>query len=218
MRLKNAELNIIISNSRLFASTETRGFCVLIWKPSPRLTGKADDDLCYWPRYSRSLKVFLILKSFRSKDLACIRTRRKVRAQKALQTWRTGVMLPQKIYNFTSLVWNFCRWGADVPPDETSLATRSKAKRLYSQARIIESYRWQRHIFFTLVAKLRENVHKCLTSLPSIFMTGVHPPSPHPKFPKWQRTETSLESRRRVANWVTFKLYKMKYHFNFSSS
>ena len=151
MRLKNAELNIIISNSRLFASTETRGFCVLIWKPSHRLTGKADDDLCYWPRYSRSLKVFLILKSFRSKDLACIRTRRKVRAQKALQTWRTGVMLPQKIYNFTSLVWNFCRWGADVPPDETSLATRSKEKRLYSQARITENYRWQRQTCMYLI-------------------------------------------------------------------
>ena len=220
MRLKNAELNLIIFNSRVFASTETRGLCVLIWKPSPRLTGKADDDLCYWPRYSRSLKVFLILKSFRSKDLACIRTRRKVRAQKALQTWRTGVMLPQKIYSFTSLAWNFCRWGADVPPDETSLATRSKEKRLYSQARIIENYRWQRQtcmyliinttFFSTPVAKLRENVHKCLTLLPSIFMTGVHPPSPHPKFPKWQRTETSLESRRRVTNWLTFNLYKMK--------
>ena len=197
------------------------------WKPSHRLTERADDP-CYWPRYSRSLKVFLILKSFRSKDLACIRTRRKVGAPKALQTWRTGVMLPQKIYNFTSLVWNFCRWGADVPPDETSLATRSKEKRLYSQARIIENYRWQRQtcmyliinntFFSTLVAKLRENVHKCLTLLPSIFMTGVHPPSPHPKFPKWQRTETSLESRRRVTNWVTFNLYKMKSHLNFSSS
>ena len=125
--------------------------------------------------------------------------------------------------------WNFCRWGADVPPDETSLATRSKEKRLYSQARIIENYRWQRQtcmyliindntFFSTPVAKLRENVHKCLTLLPSIFMTGVHPPSPHPKFPKWQRTETSLESRRRVTNWLTFNLYKMKSHFNFSSS
>ena len=152
MRLKNAELNIIISNSRLFASTETRGFCVLIWKPSHRLTGKADDDLCYWPRYSRSLKVFLILKSFRSKDLACIRTRRKVGAPKALQTWRTGVMLPQKMLQFYVISMEFlslrCRRLLDVPPDETSLATRSKAKRLYSQARITESYRWQRHIFF----------------------------------------------------------------------
>ena len=128
----------------------------------------------------------------------------------------------RKFCNFTSLVWNFCCWSADVLPDETSLATRSKEKRLYSQARIIENYRWRRQtcmyliinntFFSTLVAKLRENVHKCLTLLPSIFMTGVHPPSPHPKFPKWQRTETSLESRRRVTNWVTFNLYKMKSH------
>ena len=124
MRLKNAELNIIISNSRLFASTETRGFCVLIWKPSHRLTGKADDDLCYWPRYSRSLKVFLILKSFRFKDLACIRTRRKVRAPKALQTWRTGVMLPQKMLQFYVISMEFlslrCRRSSwwNVPSDE----------------------------------------------------------------------------------------------------
>ena len=144
-----------------------------------------------------------------------------------LEDW--GLCFPRKCYNFTSLVWNFCRWGADVPPDETSLATRSKEKRLYSQAWMIDNYRWQRQtcmyliindntFFSTPVAKLRENVHKCLTLLPSIFMTGVHPPSPHPKFPKWQRTETSLESRRRVTNWVTFNLYKMKSHFNFSSS
>ena len=138
-----------------------------------------------------------------------------------------GLCSSRKFCNFTSLVWNFCRWSADVPPDETSLATRSREKRLYSQARIIENFHRQRqtciwllntHFFSTLVAKLRENVHKCLTLLPSIFMTGVHPPSPHPKFPKWQRTETSLESKRRVTNCVTFHLYKMKSHFNFSSS
>ena len=35
---------------------------------------------------------------------------------------------------FTPSVWNFCRWsGADVPPGETSIAARSKEKRLYSQ-------------------------------------------------------------------------------------
>ena len=35
-----------------------------------------------------------------------------------------------------SSVWNFCHWVADVPPDETSPAARSKEKRLYSQARL----------------------------------------------------------------------------------
>ena len=35
---------------------------------------------------------------------------------------------------FTSSVWNFCHWGADVPPGETSLAGRSKEKGLYLAA------------------------------------------------------------------------------------
>ena len=34
-----------------------------------------------------------------------------------------------------------------------------------------------------------------LTLLPSIFMTGVHPPSPHPKSPMWQRTDVGFESK-----------------------
>ena len=36
------------------------------------------------------------------------------------------------------------------------------------------------------------------TSFPLIFMTGVHPPSPHPKFPMWQKTDNGFESTRRV--------------------
>ena len=54
-------------------------------------------------------------------------------------------MLPQKMLQFYVISMEFlslrCRRLLDVPPDETSLATRSKAKRLYSQARITESYR-----------------------------------------------------------------------------
>ena len=37
--------------------------------------------------------------------------------------------------DFTSSVWNFCRWVADVPPRETSPAARSEEKRLFSQLR-----------------------------------------------------------------------------------
>ena len=33
-------------------------------------------------------------------------------------------------------IWKFCRWGADVPPGETSLAVRNREKQLYSQATI----------------------------------------------------------------------------------
>ena len=36
--------------------------------------------------------------------------------------------------NFTSSVWNFCRWVADVP-HETSPAMKSEEKRMFSQAR-----------------------------------------------------------------------------------
>ena len=36
--------------------------------------------------------------------------------------------------DFTSSVWNFCRWVADVPPRETYLAEKSEEKRLSSEA------------------------------------------------------------------------------------
>ena len=36
--------------------------------------------------------------------------------------------------NYSSSVWNFCCWGADVPPGETSLAARSAERPLFSQA------------------------------------------------------------------------------------
>ena len=36
--------------------------------------------------------------------------------------------------DFTSSVWNFCRWVADVPPRETFPAAKSEEKRMFSQA------------------------------------------------------------------------------------
>ena len=36
--------------------------------------------------------------------------------------------------DFTSSVWNFCRWVADVPPRETSPAAKSEQKRMFLQA------------------------------------------------------------------------------------
>ena len=36
---------------------------------------------------------------------------------------------------FASSVWNYCHWVADVPPRETSPATKSEEKRMFSQAR-----------------------------------------------------------------------------------
>ena len=37
--------------------------------------------------------------------------------------------------DFTSSVWNFCHWVADVPPRETSPAAKSEEKRMFSQAK-----------------------------------------------------------------------------------
>jgi len=47
-----------------------------------------------------------------------------------------------------------------------------------------------------------------LTFLPSIFMTGVHSPSPHPKSPVWQRMDVGFESKIIVIIWVVFVLDK----------
>ena len=44
------------------------------------------------------------------------------------------------------------------------------------------------------------------TLLPLIFMTGVHPPSPHPKSPIWQRMGSRREPKHRDTNWLTFDL------------
>ena len=51
--------------------------------------------------------------------------------------------------------------------------------------------------------------HRLLgTLLPSIFMTGVHPPFPHPKSPIWQRTDVGFESKIIVIICVLFVLDK----------
>ena len=52
-----------------------------------------------------------------------------------------------------------------------------------------------------------ELFNKSSTSLPSIFMTGVHPPSPHPKFPIWQKTDNGWESTTRVTTPLILDLF-----------
>ena len=52
--------------------------------------------------------------------------------------------------------------------------------------------------------------HRRLTWWPLIFITGVHPPSPHPKSPIWQRTVIGLESRYNVTIWLAFDLFDTK--------
>ena len=47
---------------------------------------------------------------------------------------------------------------------------------------------------------------KTQTLLTSIFITGVHPPSPHPKSPMWQRTETGFSFMIRVVKLLTLSL------------
>ena len=50
---------------------------------------------------------------------------------------------------FTSSVWTFCRWVADVPPRETSPAATSVEKRMFSQA--IVSAVWKALWFFKVL-------------------------------------------------------------------
>ena len=38
--------------------------------------------------------------------------------------------------DFTSSVWNFCRWVADVPPRETSPSAKREEKRMFSHGRL----------------------------------------------------------------------------------
>ena len=41
-------------------------------------------------------------------------------------------------------------------------------------------------------------------------LSGVHPPSPHPKFPMWQKTDNGWESTRRVTTPLTLDLLNNK--------
>ena len=47
---------------------------------------------------------------------------------------QSGLLTRFRTY-FTSSVWNFCRWVADVPPRETSPAAKSDEKRMFSQSK-----------------------------------------------------------------------------------
>ena len=132
-----AELKIIIFNSRVLASTETTGFCVLM------KTLTSSDRKGGWPlvltEIFQKLKGVLNTQIFQIQGLSMYAREEKLHRRRRLKLGGWGYAPP----DFAILrhkYWNFCRWGADVPPDETSLATRSKEKRLYSQAWIIENF------------------------------------------------------------------------------
>ena len=65
------------------------------------------------------------------------------------------------VNNFTSSVWNFCRWVAEIIPCETSSAAKSEEKRLFSQA--MSSLNW----FFRWVQIC---LSSCLQGLFSFFL------------------------------------------------
>ena len=65
------------------------------------------------------------------------------------------------VNNFTSSVWNFCRWVAEIIPRETSSAAKSEEKRLFSQA--MSSLNW----FFWWV---QVYLSLCLKKLFSFFL------------------------------------------------
>ena len=64
--------------------------------------------------------------------------------------------------------------------------------------------------FYIYMKKIRHKTGKTTkenTLLPSIFMTGVQPPSPHPKSPMWQKMGTGFESRRSVTTPLSSVLF-----------
>jgi len=123
---------------------------VFWWKPPHRLTEKGRCPLLLTEIFQK-LKGVLNTQIFQIQGLSNMYQREeKLERRRRLKLGGWGYAPP----DFAILrhkYWNFCRWGADVPPDETSLATRSKEKRLYSQARIIENYCWQRQTCMYLI-------------------------------------------------------------------
>ena len=73
---------------------------------------------------------------------------------------------------------------------------------------------------YWLIAKTVWNFNRYVgsTLLPSIFMTGVHPPAPQPKSPNWHKTEVGLESKVRLTSWLTFDLSNIGTYRNERSS
>ena len=55
--------------------------------------------------------------------------------------------------DFTSSVWNFCRWVAKLPPRETSPAAKREEKRLFSQARREEFNPKCRQVHISYISK-----------------------------------------------------------------
>ena len=53
-------------------------------------------------------------------------------------------------------------------------------------------------------------LEQSFTLLPSIFKTGVHPPSPHPKSSRWQKMYVGFEPKVRVNAWLTSDLLNQK--------
>ena len=79
-------------------------------------------------------------------------------------------------------------------------------KAFMSNTHVFNLQRFERERVYTG----NELFNKLCTSLPWIFMTGVHPPSPHPKFPMWQKTDNGWESTRRVPTPLTLDLLNKK--------
>ena len=62
----------------------------------------------------------------------------------------------------------------------------------------------------TMERAIQELISKYHTLLPSIFMTGVHAPSPHPKSPMWHRTVTGFELKWSKTSRLAFSLLNIK--------
>ena len=79
-----------------------------------------------------------------------------------------------------------------------------------------QSDRRLRKLYFTKIslksslfasAKYIYHLRMLHTLLPSIFRTGVHPPSPHPKSPMWQRIWVGFELKIIVTTWLWLNIH-----------
>ena len=86
---------------------------------------------------------------------------------------------------------------------------RFERERVYTRDNYMHVFNLQRFERERVYTRDNYLINVC-TFLPSIFMTGVHPPSPHPKFPMWQKTDNDWESTRRVTTPLTLDLLNQK--------
>ena len=113
--------------------------------------------------FRRSIQVLQELVRSRTQNFAIIDQEKHKIEQIAFETpWLLDKLC--KLW-LTSSVWNFSRWGADDPSGETSPASRSDERRLFSQATIPRDYQQLIFVLMTGSAHTQLYVSNCTIRL-----------------------------------------------------